>query len=210
MWTVITLVVITVWMMRHVCWRARSSSFICSHCHVCLSSWLFIRFCCPLWVATSLMAMWLLFLVWKGAGQGGLWCSPQPCPLLVYIMCCCCWSIVGCCIAFSMWPLLFKWENERGLLLTWNYGDSDDDRHRHHLDDAACLLTCQVITMSRCASSSWWHDNAVLLLLLACMVVVGGSQTVVAEGGGGRKLFVCWCCVSAVLGKHHSCSSYIR
>jgi len=40
MWTVTTLVVITVWMMWHVCWRARSSSFICSHCHVHLSSFL--------------------------------------------------------------------------------------------------------------------------------------------------------------------------
>jgi len=72
MWTVTMLVVITVWMPWHVCWRARSSSLICSHCHTCLSSWLFIHFCCPLWVATSPMAMWLLFLVWKRSRAGGV------------------------------------------------------------------------------------------------------------------------------------------
>jgi len=66
------LVVITVWMTWHVCWCARSSSFICSHCHVHLSLWLFIRFCCPLWVAMLLTATWLLFLVWKRSRAGGV------------------------------------------------------------------------------------------------------------------------------------------
>jgi len=117
MWTVTMLVVITVWMMWHICWRARLSSFICSCCHVHLSSWLFIHFCCPLWVATSPMAMWLLFLVWKRSGAGGYGAH-------LNLVCCSYTShvvVVGplsvAASPFSMWPLLFKWENERGLLL---------------------------------------------------------------------------------------------
>jgi len=156
-------------------------------------------------------AMWLLFLVWKRSGAGGVMVLTSTLSVVhihhVLLL------LVHCRLPvspFSMWPLLFKWENERGLLLTWNYGDSDDDRCCHCLDDMARLLTCQVVTMNRCASSSWWCGNTLLLLLLACMVVVGGSRTVVAEGGGGRKLFVCWCHVSALLGKCHSCSFYIR
>jgi len=211
MWTVTMLVVITVWTTWHV--------NRCPGCHpsfVVVVMFICHRGCSFIFVVhCGLLHHWRqrgsCFWCEKGAGQGGLWCSPQPCPLFVYITCCCCWSIVGCCITVLMWPLLFEWENERGLLLTWNYGDSDDDRRRHRLDDVARLLTCQVVTMSCRASSSWWRGNAMLLLLLlACMVVVGGGRTVVAEGGGGRKLFVCWCCVSAVLGKCHSRGSYIR
>ena len=70
--------------------------------------------CCPLWVATSLTVMWLLFLVWKRSrAGGGLWCSPQPCLLFIYITCCCCWSIVSCCVTiFDVAPAfqVRKWE----------------------------------------------------------------------------------------------------
>jgi len=72
MWTVTMLVVITIWTTWHICWCARLLSFICSHCHIHLSSWLFVHFCCPLWVAMLLMATWLLFLVWKRSRAGGV------------------------------------------------------------------------------------------------------------------------------------------
>ena len=68
-------------------------------------------------VYSSPMATWFLILVWKrsraGGGGGGLWCSPQPCLLFIYIMHCCCWSIVGCRVAvFDVAPAfrVRKWE----------------------------------------------------------------------------------------------------
>ena len=105
------------------CWQQCGPWFLCEkrrgarvlycsprHCSI-------VRCCCPLWVAMSPTAMWLLFLVWKrsrAGGGGGLWCSPQPFPLFIYITCCCCcWSIVSCRVAiFDVAPAFWvrKWE----------------------------------------------------------------------------------------------------
>jgi len=91
-----------------------------------------------------------------------------------------------------------------------------------------CIVTvCTMWHIRWCARSSpsaifpcplgWWRGVAMLSLWLACAVVVRGVErwvwkvgsgyglwvAVAVDGGGGKetKVFVCWCCVYAVLGK---------
>jgi len=114
----------------------------------------------------------------KGAGQGGLWCSPQPCLLFVYITCCCCWSIVGCHVTvFDVAPAfqVRKWEGVAAHLKLWGQwwrqasslsgwcGTSVDmPGHRHELLCFIQLVTWQchvVVVVSMHGGGGWWSNG---------------------------------------------------
>jgi len=195
MWTVTTLVVITVWMTWHVCWCARSSSFICSCCHVHLSSWLFVCFCCLLWVATSLMAMWLLFLVWKRSGAGGVMvltstlsvvCIHHVLLLLVHcwLPCRCFWC--GPCFSsekmrggahLKLWG---QWQRQASSPSGWRGMSVDMPGRRHELSCFIQLVTwqhCVVVVVSMHGGGGWqsnsgcrrWWWKETVCLLMSCI-----------------------------------------
>jgi len=133
----------------------------------------------------------------KGAGQGGLWCSPQPCPLFVYIMCCCCWSIVSCHVAiFDVAPAFWvrKWEGVAAHLKLWGqwqwqasslsgwHGTSVDMPGHHH--EPSCFIQlvtwqCHVVVVVSMHGGGgwrsnggcrrwWWKETVCLLMLCIC------------------------------------------
>jgi hypothetical protein len=56
-------------------------------------------------------------------------------------------------------------------VLTWINMDSDDDMHRHHLDNVACPLTCQVVAICHCHLSIGlvaWHCHVVVVVVWVC------------------------------------------
>ena len=57
-------------------------------------------------------------------------------------------SVIGCHIANSDVAPGSCVKRERWrVMLTWNNENGDDDMRRHHLDNVACPLMCQVIVI---------------------------------------------------------------
>jgi len=132
----------------------------------------------------------------KGVGQGGLWCSPQPCPLFAYIMCCCCWSIVSCRVTvFDVAPAFWvrKWEGVAAHLNLWGQwwqqvsspsgwcSTSVDMPGRHH--ELSCFIQLvmwqrRVVVVSMHGGGGWrsnggcrrwwWKETVCLLMLCIC------------------------------------------
>jgi hypothetical protein len=82
------------------------------------------------------------------------------------------------------------------MLRAWTNVDSDDNLRRHHLDDVARSLTCQVIALSRRPSSVGlvvWRCHVVVFVGVWRVVrgIERWSRKVVFVGrGGGPSLWM--------------------